>query len=154
MLELEASGSGKVLVIGHRGALGYAPENTMASFEKGLECGADLLEFDIRMSRDGALIVMHDASVSRTTDGHGRIEDMTLAEIKKLDAGSWFGSQYRGERVPTLIEVLDWAKGRVSLVIEIKRDPQSIPGIEQKLIEALNDRSMIDEVIAISFFHA
>jgi glycerophosphoryl diester phosphodiesterase len=153
MLELEALGRGKVLVIGHRGALGYAPENTLASFERGVECGADLLELDIHLSRDGELIVMHDADVSRTTDGRGHIENMTLTDIKKLDAGSWFAPQYQGERVPTLSEVLNWAKGRVSLVIEIKGDPQPAPGIEQKLIEALNEKSMFDEVMIISFFH-
>lgn len=154
MLELDAANSGKILVIGHRGALGYAPENTMASFEKGLECGADLLELDIHMSSDGELIVMHDADVSRTTNGQGNIKEMSLAEIKRLDAGNWFNTRYQNERVPTLTEVLDWAKGRVSLVIEIKGDPQPTAGIEQKLIATLNDTGMIDDVMIISFYHS
>jgi len=153
MIELEAANTGKVLVIGHRGALGHAPENTMVSFKMGWELGADLLELDIHMSRDGELIVMHDADVSRTADGRGRIKDMTLAEIKELDAGSWFAARFQGERVPTLNEVLDWAKGRIPLAIEIKGDPLPAPDIEEKLVEMLRTQDMLDEVIVISFHH-
>jgi glycerophosphoryl diester phosphodiesterase len=153
MLELEVANTGKVLVLGHRGALGHAPENTMASFELGLELGADLLEMDIHMSHDGELIVMHDAEVSRTTDGHGMIHDLALAEIKKLDAGAWFGDRFRGQRVPTLPEVLAWAKNRIPLVIEIKGSPHPAPGIEEAMVEVLRDHDMLDEVMAISFHH-
>ena len=81
MLELEAAKTGKVLVIGHRGALGHAPENTMASFQKGLELGADLIELDVHMSADGALAVMHDGEVSRTTDGKGRLDTLTEGPV-------------------------------------------------------------------------
>lgn len=153
MLELEATNSGKVLVVGHRGAPGYAPENTMASFEKALELGADLLELDIQLSRDGELVVMHDADVSRTTDGQGRIAEMSLAEIRQLDAGAWFGARFCGQRVPMLTEVLAWAKGRTPLVIEIKRRLRPVPGIEKKLLEALHDHEMLDDVMVTSFDH-
>ena len=153
MLEIEAANTGKILVIGHRGALGYAPENTLASFELGWKLGADLLELDIHMTRDGELVVMHDADVSRTTDGHGYIKDMTLAEIKELDAGSWFDERFRGQHVPTLAEVLTWAKDRIPLVIEIKGDPQPANGIEEKLIETVHEHKMLDEVMIISFYH-
>lgn len=153
LLELEATNSGKVLVIGHRGAPGYAPENTMASFEKGLELGADLLELDIHMSQDGELVVMHDANVSRTTDGQGCIEGMRLAEIKQLDAGAWFGARFRGQRVPMLTEVLAWAKDRVPLIIEVKRDQQSVAGIEERLVELLRAHGMLSRVMITSFDH-
>lgn len=153
MIELEAANTGKVLVIGHRGALGYAPENTMASFQKGLETGVDLIELDIHMTRDGELVVMHDANVERTTDGHGRIKDKTLAEVKKLDAGVHFDARFRGERVPTLEEVLAWAKGRIPLAIEIKGDPLPAPGIEAKMIDLVRAYGMLGDVMAISFHH-
>ena len=153
MLEIEAANTGKTLVVGHRGALGHAPENTMASFEKGLDWGADLLELDIHMSRDGELVVMHDGDVSRTTDGHGHIIDMTLAEIKRLDAGRWFDTRFRGQRVPTLVEVLAWARGRIPLIIEIKGDTQPATGIEEKLVETLRAHQMLDEVMVTSFHH-
>ena len=153
MLELEAINSGKVLVIGHRGAPAYAPENTMASFEKALELGADLLELDVQLSRDGELVVMHDADVSRTTDGQGRIADLSLEEIRQLDAGRWFDACFRGQRVPILGEVLTWAKGRTQLVIEIKRRLRPVPGIEEKLVEALREHEMLDDVMVTSFNH-
>lgn len=153
MLELEARGSGKVLVIGHRGALGYAPENTMPSFAKGLECGADLIELDVHLTADDAIVVMHDDDVSRTTDGKGAIRAMTLAEIRRLDAGSRFDAKFSGERVPTLDEVLDWARGRTPLVVEIKGGPQPAPGIEERVVRAIRDHGMVDEVMAISFHH-
>lgn len=153
MLEIEAANSGKVLVIGHRGALGYAPENTMASFEVGLQLGVDLIELDIHMSRDGHLVVMHDGEVTRTTDGSGRISDMTLAEIARLDAGCKFDERFRGQRVPLLSEVMAWARGRIPLVIEIKGDPEVSPGIEEKLIDLVHQHRILDEVIVISFHH-
>jgi glycerophosphoryl diester phosphodiesterase len=153
MLELTAARSGKILVIGHRGALGYAPENTMASFEKGLTCRADVLELDVHLTRDGELVVMHDADVARTTDGHGRVRDMTLAEIKRLDAGKWFGPEFAGQRVPTLAEVLAWARSRAELAVEIKGDPLPLPGIEEKVVTQLHAHGMADRVIIISFYH-
>ncbi len=153
MLERQVRNTGKLLVLGHRGAMGHAPENTMVSFAKGLELGADMLELDIHVSRDGELMVMHDGEIARTTDGKGHIKDMTVAEIKKLDAGSKFDARFRGERVPRLIEVLDWAKTRIQLVIEIKGDPLPTPGIEEKLIKLLREYQMLDQVMVISFHH-
>lgn len=153
MLEKQAAKTGKVLAIGHRGALGHAPENTMASLEKGVQLGCDLVEVDIHMSRDGELVVMHDPNVARTTNGRGRLKDMTLAEIKELDAGGWFSPDFRGERVPTLDEVLAWAKNRIDLVIEIKGDPLPAPGIEEKLVGKLHAFDMVDHVDVISFHH-
>ena len=153
MIELEAANTGKVLAIGHRGALGYAPENTMASFQLAVEMRVDVIELDIHMTRDGALVVMHDGNVARTTDGQGHIKEMTLAEVKALDAGARFSPRFRGERVPTLAEVLAWARGRIQLAIEVKGDPMPATGIEDKLVTLLRDQSMVDSVIAISFHH-
>jgi glycerophosphoryl diester phosphodiesterase len=154
VLEFDAAKKGKTLVIGHRGALGYAPENTMVSFEKGLACGADMLELDIHVSADGELVVMHDSEVDRTTDGHGPIEVMTLAQIKKLNAGARFGEKFYGERVPTLREVLDWSKDKIPFAIEIKGDPFPTPGVEEKLVAMLHEYDLIDDTIVISFHHS
>lgn len=153
MLDLEAAGTGKVLVMGHRGALGHAPENTMASFQKGLDLGSDLIELDVHMSRDGALVVMHDGDVSRTTDGSGHLKDLSLEEIKRLDAGSWFDARFGGERVPTLSEVLEWAGARVPLIVEIKGDPRPADGIEKAVVDELRKHRFLDRAMVISFHH-
>src|SRR5436190_6736475 len=122
---------GRLWVVGHRGAMGYCPENTFASFERGLELGADWIELDVHLSRDGALIVIHDETLDRTTNGHGYVKDHTLAELQQLDAGN-------GERIPTLPEVLDWAKSRKAILdIEIKNAPLYYDGIEAKVVDAL-----------------
>lgn len=145
---------GRVWVIGHRGAMGHSPENTMASFERGLELGADLVELDVHLSRDGALMVIHDESVDRTTNGHGLVQDQTLAELKRLDAGAWFGREFAGQTIPTLDEVLDWARQRHAMVdIEIKNAPIFYAGIEEAVVKALDRAGMTEQVIVISFDH-
>lgn len=153
MLELEAMQTGRVLGIGHRGAMAYAPENTMASFQLGVELGADLIELDVHQTRDQELIVIHDGDISRTTTGRGRVKDMTLRELRDLDAGIKFAGRFRGERVPTLSDVLAWAKRRIPLVIEIKGDPQPAIGIEENLVNTLRAQDMLNEVMIISFYH-
>jgi len=154
MLEFEAIKRGKTLVLGHRGAAGHAPENTMISFKKGIECGSDMLELDIHVSSDGEVVVMHDSDVVRTTNGKGPIENMTLAEIKKLDAGIKFDPKFAGERVPTLKEVFDYTKGRIPVVVEIKGDPFPTPGVEEKLVKILRDFNIVEETMAIAFHHS
>lgn len=111
---------GAVDVIAHRGASAYAPDNTLAAFRKAMELGADWFELDCHLTRDGALVVMHNGDVDDTTDGTGPIAGKTLAELKKLDAGSWFDPAFAGERVPTLAEALDLAKDRIGVYVEIK----------------------------------
>jgi glycerophosphoryl diester phosphodiesterase len=139
---------GRVWVVGHRGAMGYCPENTMASFQRALELGADWIELDVHLSRDGHLIVIHDEALDRTTDGHGLVRDHTLAELKQLDAGS-------GERIPTLEEVLVWARERNTVVdIEIKNAPIYYKGIEEAVVSALHRQEMFEQVIVISFDHS
>jgi len=127
--------------IAHRGASGYAPENTMAAFEKAFEMGADMLELDVQLSKDGQVVVIHDSTVERTTNGQGKVGDLTLEELRKLDAGSWYQSEFKGEFVPTLTEVLERYGGRIGLLIEIK-SPSHHPGIEQKIAKCL-EKSMM-----------
>lgn len=110
----------RVLVAAHRGNSRYYPENTMPAFESVLTLDIDMIENDLHMTRDGQIIVMHDQKVDRTTDGTGDIRDMTLAELKKLDAGSWKGKEFEGTRVPTLVEFLELVKDRKDLLFNIE----------------------------------
>jgi glycerophosphoryl diester phosphodiesterase len=144
---------GRPYVVGHRGAAGHAPENTFASFRTGIELGAPLVELDIHLSKDGQVIVIHDEIVDRTTDGSGAVADLTAEEIQRLDAGTWFGPEFAGERVPLLGEVLDWARGRVGLVIELKLGPVWYPGIEEALVSTLREHQATDDVLVISNDH-
>jgi glycerophosphoryl diester phosphodiesterase len=128
--------------------MGHCPENTLASFERGLELGADWIELDVHLSRDGALIVIHDETLDRTTNGHGQVRDYTLSELKRLDAGG-------GQSIPTLDEVLEWARLQDTIVdIEIKNAPIFYEGIEAAVVAALERHQMIEQVILISFDHA
>src|SRR5260370_25117768 len=97
-----------MLVIAHRGASGHAPENTMAAFRKAVAMGATFIETDLQLSRAAHFVAIHDATVNRTTNGQGAVHDMTLAELRRLDAGSWFGSEFAGESIPTLEEILEF----------------------------------------------
>ena len=134
----------KVLNIAHRGASAYEPENTLRAVRRALELGANGVEIDIASaSRDGYLIVMHDKAVDRTTDGTGYVRDMTLEELKKLDAG-------KGERIPTLDEVMEVVRGRAKLLIDVKDRPR----IEEKLVKAIQENGMEEGVIVTSSTHA
>jgi glycerophosphoryl diester phosphodiesterase len=144
---------GRALCSGHRGAKGHAPENTFASFNRALELGADVIEMDVHLSQDGTLVVIHDHTVDRTTNGKGYVKDMTVAELQALDAGAWYDPKYAGERIPTLAEVLDWAHDRIPLAIEIKNGPIYYPGIADKLVRALREHDMIRQAMLISFDH-
>src|SRR5512143_222647 len=95
------------VIFGHRGACAHAPENTLASFQMAFEQGADAIELDAKLSADGKVVVMHDATVDRTTGGHGRVSSLTLAELRELDAGASFSENYRGQKIPTLEEVFE-----------------------------------------------
>lgn len=153
IIEIEKRNSGEILVYGHRGAGFSAPENTLVSFKLAYEMGIDTIELDIHRAKDGALVVIHDHEVGRTTNGAGAVADMTLTEIKKLDAGVKFDKKYRGEQVPTLMEVLDWAKDRIQLLIEIKGFPQPADGIEEEVLRQIYNTDMVDQVLIKSFFH-
>ncbi|HIE28510.1 TPA: glycerophosphodiester phosphodiesterase [Candidatus Poribacteria bacterium] len=127
------------LKIAHRGASGYEPENTIRAFEKAIELGADMVELDVHLSRDGRLIVMHNASVDKTTDGSGYIKDLTLQELKTFDAG-------KGEQIPTLQEAIDCVKGRCGLYIELKGEYT-----ERPVVELIRENAMQNAVIIASF---
>ncbi|WP_028785041.1 glycerophosphodiester phosphodiesterase [Thalassobacillus devorans] len=146
----------QVLNIAHRGASGYAPENTMAAFEKAVDMKADMFELDVQMSKDGELVVIHDTTVDRTTDGTGSVKNLTLEELKSLDAGSWFGETFAGETIPTLGEVLDEYRGKTGILIELK-SPSLYPGIEQKVADELKARKLDkpenEKIIVQSFDH-
>lgn len=110
-------------VIGHRGAAGHAPENTLASFAAAANLGVRWVEFDVRLTGDGALVVFHDETLERTTDGRGRLSETTLAALRGLDAGSWFGPAFAGERVPTLEDAMTTlARLDLGANVEIKAD--------------------------------
>jgi glycerophosphoryl diester phosphodiesterase len=153
MIELNYANTGKILVQGHRGAMGYAPENTMSSFVLGYELGADLIELDIHLSADNKIFVMHDSDVSRTTNGLGYIENLTSSELEILDAGSWFSDKYKGEKIPLLKDVLEWAHDKINLIIEIKGNPQPNNLICEELLKQVYEYSMSDQVMVISFYH-
>jgi glycerophosphoryl diester phosphodiesterase len=127
----------------------------MASFEHALTLGADWIELDVHLTRDHALAVIHDETLDRTTNGHGLVKDHSMAQLKELDTGAWFDPQYAGQRIPTLDEVLDWARPRGTLVdIEIKNAPIYYQGIEERVVAALDRADMSKQVIVISFDHA
>lgn len=132
------------LVIGHRGAKALAPENTLAGIRAASQCGADAVEVDVRLTKDGALVLMHDDTVDRTTSGKGRVEDLSLNEIKEIDAD--------GEKVPTLEEALDLVqKLDLLAVIEMKEE-----GIEELVANAANGGNAVNDkrVIVTSFYHS
>ncbi len=142
------------LVVAHRGGAALMPENTLAAFENALKIGVDMVETDVHLSKDGELIVMHDPDVSRTTDGRGQIGELTLAEIKRLNAAA---KNARGgvshQAVPTLGELLDVVRGKGKIQIEIKLGAGSAryPGIERKVVDAITARGMMSDVLIISF---
>lgn len=146
------------LVFAHRGGGGLFPENTLEAFEHSAKLGADFLELDVHSTADGTLVVLHDASVDRTTDGHGKISEMTLAEVKKLDAGYPFTTDggktfpFRGKgiTVPALAEIFD-ALPKTKFNIEPK---QAMPSIIKPLCNLIRQRKMIDKVIVGSFRQA
>lgn len=155
--EPDADGTG-VQVVAHRGASADAPENTLAAVDEALAQGTDSIEVDLQRSADGHLVLLHDATLVRTTDVGTVFPDraaapvgaFTLAELKRLDAGSWFGPGFAGERVPTLDELLDRTADRAGLLIELK-DPASYPGIEQQVAERLGAPRA--DVVVQSFDH-
>ncbi|PLR77425.1 glycerophosphodiester phosphodiesterase [Bacillus sp. V3-13] len=135
----------KILNVAHRGASGHAPEHTLLAYELGEKMKGDYIEIDLQMTKDGELIAMHDETLDRTTNGTGFVKDYTLAEIKELDAGSWFNEKYPelarkeyvGLKVPTLEEVIQTFGKGSRYYIETK-SPEVYPGMEEKLIEILN----------------
>jgi glycerophosphoryl diester phosphodiesterase len=153
MFETRRQFTGKVSIVGHRGALECAPENTLASFREGLRQGADIIELDVQLSADGHIVVFHDDQLERTTNGRGPLAEHTLAELKSLDAGAWFDPRFAGEPIPTLGEVLDWAQARTPLFIELKHSARSDPALDAAVVQLIRAYDMTERVMVISFDH-
>ena len=162
MIDLGYLYSGRTLNIAHRGASGHAPQNTLAAFLLAAEMGADGIELDVHLSADGEAVVIHDDTVDATTDGHGRVREMTLAELKALDAGNWFDPRFAGERIPTLQEVFDAAGHRLRLInVEIKVEAEILrrfapqndnsDALIREVVRLIEDHDMLQRVIVSSF---
>jgi len=139
--------------IGHRGAAGHAPENTLVSVRKALEIGVDGIEFDVHRSKDGAIVVMHDPTVDRTSNGSGPIAEMTLAELRELDLGTWKGPQFAGERIATLEEFVAAVPAPLKLFLEMKAGNEVYPGIEEQVAQFLAERGLVERTNISSFDH-
>lgn len=131
----------RVVIIGHRGAAGHAPENTLAAIRKGIDLGVDFVEIDVRRTADGVLVALHDETVNRTTNGKGRVDRMSLRDVKRFNAGN-------GEHIPTVGEVLEAARGRVGLMLELK-----VVGVAQTTTAAVQEAGFKEPVIYASFLH-
>ena len=141
-----AHDEGRPLLGGHRGNPAENPENTLRSFRSAIAVGCDLIECDVHLSADGRLVVIHDHTLERTTNGAGLVRDHSAAELRKLDAGE-------GEKIPLLQEVVELALGKVGLVIEIKQVPPLYPGLEEKLVNMLRQLGALSECAVVSFNH-
>ncbi|HEV2066020.1 MAG TPA: glycerophosphodiester phosphodiesterase family protein [Thermomicrobiales bacterium] len=136
-----------MLNIAHRGASGYAPENTRAAFELAITMGADMIETDVQLTSDGELVLIHDTTVSRTSNGRGPVGDYQLDELRALDIGRWYGDGFAGERILTLNELILEFLPRIPFVLEIK-DPRAAPA----LVDAIAAAGISERVHVTSFF--
>ena len=139
-----------MFIIAHRGASGHAPENTLAAFKRALALGATFIETDLQLTRDARFVAIHDDTVDRTTNGQGKVHDQTLAVLRRLDAGSWFGSEFNGERIPTLEEILEFTK-KNDVVFYLEMKPGGSWGGEHALVGALRESGEAARVVVISF---
>ena len=136
-----------MLNIAHRGASGTFPENTLSAFRAAIDAGAEMCELDVQLSRDGSVVVIHDETVERTTEGKGEIAELTLEELKRLDAGAKFkGGAVKGERIPTLDEVFALTSGKCGLNIELKA-----AGVEHQVAQIMQARNAFSDSIVSSF---
>lgn len=142
-------------IIAHRGFKKEYPENTLIAFQAAMDAGVPMIELDVTLSRDRKLVVIHDATLERTTNGHGSVHDHTLAELKLLDAGSWFHSDFADEHLPELSEVLDLVNGRVIANIEIKSNAYEpnhpADAIEKQVVDLVKQKKALDAVLISSF---
>ena len=137
--------------IAHRGASAYAPENTFSAFDKALALGADHAEMDVHFSSDGHIVVIHDDTVDRTTNGSGTVADLSLHQLQSLDAGGWFSAEYGDQRIPTLHGILERYKGKLHFHIEIKAEVQ---GLSQNTADLVRSHGVTGSVTIVSFQQA
>jgi len=138
-------------IIAHRGASGVAPENTVVAFKLAVDLKAEAVELDVKLSKDGAPIIMHDATVDRTTDGHGRVRDLTLADLKNLDAGAKKDAKYAGERVPTLAEVFEAVAAQIWINVELTNYTTRGDGLEAAVVRVIQKMNLQRRVLLSSF---
>ena len=152
---LDLAGHPRPLLIGHRGYPAKFPENTLASFEGAIQAGCDMIELDVTLTDDRKVVVIHDDTLDRTTNGKGLVRFATLKEIKELDAGKWFDPRFTGERVPELLDVMKLTQGRCMVNIEIKESAfeETYPGdsIEHQVVELVKACGAMERVIISSF---
>jgi glycerophosphoryl diester phosphodiesterase len=139
------------LIFAHRGASKAAPENTLPAFEAAIRLGADGVELDVQYSSDGAMVIFHNATLEKTSDGTGRVTAHTLAALRALDAGSWFDPAFAGTRILTLDETLDHLKGKLLINIELKVLEALRSGLAADTVEAVRAHGMADQVVISSF---
>jgi glycerophosphoryl diester phosphodiesterase len=144
---------GRPLLIAHRGASAAAPEHTIPAYEAAIAAGADVLELDVHLSADGQVVVIHDATLERTTDGRGAVREYTAQQLKRLDAGRWFGRAFRGQRIQTLSEVLERFRDRAAFAVELKGGSDFYPGIEERVLTLLQIYGVADRTLVASFDH-
>ncbi len=148
---MKRSDTKRPLIFAHRGACKVAPENTLPAFEAAIRLGADGVELDVQYSSDGALMIFHNPTLDKTTDGTGRITAHTLEELRKLDAGSWFGPEFANTRIPTLDEVLDLLKDKLLINIELKAFNATSRQLGIDVVQAVRQHGMADQVVISSF---
>ncbi len=143
-------------IIAHRGASSIAPENTLIAFKRAIELNSHGIELDVHMTKNGVPIVIHDFDLARTTNGKGFVNDFNLEAIKKLDAGSWFGSEFSQEKIPTLEEVLELCcetDDNFIINVELKAGSKVYPEIEEKVLRIFKQYSILDKILVSSFDH-
>lgn len=143
-----------IINFAHRGASAVCPENTMAAFARSLELGATGIETDVQLTRDGRLVLIHDETLSRTTNGSGWVKDHDLEELRKLDAGSWFHPDFAEERLPLLEELLELVQDSGTVVnIELKNTKVPYAGLEEKVIDLVRSYNLSERIVISSFNH-
>jgi glycerophosphoryl diester phosphodiesterase len=153
VINLHTVEPGRVLVVGHRGAEALAPENTWAAFHAGYQAGADLLEVDVQLSRDGQAVICHDFTLWAKARDPRWVRDLTWDELRTLDIGSWFSPAFAGERIPRLVDLLDWARGRISLWIDLKHGfvEAEDDRLERTVLDLIGQSAMEQQVLISSW---
>ncbi len=145
------TGTARPLIFAHRGASISAPENTLAAFQLALEQGADGIELDAKLTADKEVVVIHDQTVNRTTDGSGRVGQMTLAQLRQLDAGIWKGTAFKGQKIPTLAEIFETVGNKLIINIELTNYDSPDDGLPGKVADLIRKFQLEESVLCSSF---
>lgn len=148
---MESSYLDRPLNFAHRGASHETPENTLVAFLLAADLGADGIEFDVQITKDGEVVVIHNLTLEATTNGHGQVGAKTLAELSELDAGGWFDPVFAGQRIPTLQQVIEAVGHRLLLNIELKSVSPRDDGLAQAVVRAVEENHLLDQVVISSF---